>query len=203
MSKILSFLSVFVMMFVLGLTPALAVEVGSPAPQFQANTASGQVINLSDFKGKIVVLEWSNFECPFVRKHYDTNNMQSLQKKYTDQGVVWLTVFSSAPGKQGYYEQAELLKRLKDEKAVPTHAVMDAEGTLGRMFDAKTTPHMYIIDANGTLVYQGAIDSIRSTAREDVAKAENYVSSALDQLMAGQPITTASTNAYGCSVKYN
>jgi len=176
--------------------------VDAPAPAFALTDQNGTLRSLSDFKGKVVVLEWLNFGCPFVRKHYDSGNMQKLQKEYTAKGVVWLSVISSAPGKQGYFEADELRKRLATEKAVPTASLIDADGTVGKAYGAKTTPHMFVIDTDGVLVYSGAIDDIPSTDVEDVARAKNYVSASLDALMAGNEVPVKSTKPYGCGVKY-
>ncbi|MCB1214788.1 MAG: thioredoxin family protein [Deltaproteobacteria bacterium] len=195
-----SFLALGVLSFSLG--AQAQVEIGKAAPDFTATNQEGQKVSLSDFKGKYVVLEWSNFECPFVRKHYDSKNMQSLQKKYTDQGVVWLTIFSSAPGKQGYYKQAELKERKSKEGNQATHALMDPTGEIGKKYGAKTTPHLFIINPEGKLAYMGAIDSIKSTDIEDIAKANNYVQEALDALLKGEKVKTTNTVSYGCSVKY-
>jgi peroxiredoxin len=176
--------------------------VDAPAPAFALTDQNGTLRSLSDFKGKVVVLEWLNFGCPFVRKHYDSGNMQKLQKEYTAKGVVWLSVISSAPGKQGYFEADELRKRLATEKAVPTASLIDADGTVGKAYGAKTTPHMFVIDTDGVLVYSGAIDDIPSTDVEDVARAKNHVSASLDALMAGNEVPVKSTKPYGCGVKY-
>ncbi len=177
-------------------------KVGEKAPDFELVDTNGKLHKLSSFAGKTVVLEWFNKGCPYVQKHYDSQNMQALQKKYTDAGVIWLTVISSAPGKQGHEEGAEANKTRADWKISSTATLLDPKGEVGKIYAAKTTPHMYIVDAKGTLVYNGAIDSISSAKKEDVSKAENYVSGALDLIAAGQPVKTASTKPYGCSVKY-
>ncbi len=192
---------------VLGLTMAstqalAAAKVGEKAPEFELVDTNGKSHKLSSFAGKTVVLEWFNKGCPYVQKHYESQNMQALQKKYTDKGVVWLTVISSAPGKQGFEEGAEANKTRADWKIASTATLLDPKGEVGKLYVAKTTPHMYIVDAKGTLVYNGAIDSISSSKKEDVAKAENYVSGALDLIAAGKPVKTASTKPYGCGVKY-
>jgi len=181
---------------------AEAATIGETAPAFTAPTATGETVSLSDFKGQPVVLEWGNFECPFVRKHYDSGNMQKLQRKYTEKGVVWLTIFSSAEGKQGHYTQEELLAKVVDNSNEATYAIMDPEGKIGEMYNAKVTPHMFVINKEGQLVYDGAIDSIRSTDIADVKKAENYVVAALEALEHDHAVTTAKTSPYGCSVKY-
>lgn len=176
--------------------------VDAAAPAFTLKDQNGRSRSLSDFKGKTVVLEWVNFGCPFVRKHYDSGNMQKLQGEYTAKGVVWLSVSSSAPGMQGYFASDDLTQRLATEKAAPTAYLIDAEGTVGRTYGAKTTPHICVIDGEGVLVYTGAIDDIASTDVDDVAKAKNYVSASLDALLAGKHVPVKSTRAYGCGIKY-
>jgi len=182
--------------------PAAAVTIGEKAPDFTAKTADGSEVKLSDYAGKVVVLEWFNKDCPFVRKHYDSANMQTLQKEYTAKDVVWLTVNSSAEGKQGYETAEAALKTVESEGAAPTHVVLDADGAVGKLYDAKTTPHMYVIDKEGTLVYAGAIDDTPSVKTEDIKTAKNYVRAALDAVAAGEAMAEASTKSYGCAVKY-
>ena len=177
-------------------------ENGKAAPNFTLKDSNGNDVSLYQFQGKYVVLEWLNHDCPFVMKHYNSGNMQNLQKTYTGKGVVWLSVMSSAPGSEGYYEAADINRLNTERKASPTAILLDPAGTAGKLYGAQTTPHMYIIDPQGVLVYQGAIDNIRSTNPDDVAKAKNYVSAALDEVMAGKPVSTPSTKSYGCSVKY-
>lgn len=176
--------------------------VGKAAPTFSLKDWDGKARKLADFKGKIVVLEWFNHGCPFVKKHYDSNNMQGLQKKYTGKGVVWLAVCSSAEGKQGYATPEEHKKVFKEKGAAPTAVLIDSEGTVGRQYGAKTTPAMYVIDGKGVLVYAGAIDDDRSADKEAAKKAKNYVSAALDETMAKKPVAVSSTKSYGCSIKY-
>lgn len=184
-------------------SPAIAApEVGEPAPGFTAMDTQGTEHSLSDFKGKYVVLEWFNHECPYVRKHYDTKNMQSLQEKYTEKGVVWLAINSSAPGKQGHLTKESGSERIAKEGAEPTALLLDPEGEVGKLYDAKTTPHMYIIDPEGTLVYAGAIDDDSSSRKSAVESATNYVAANLDALMEGNAVKVAKTEPYGCSVKY-
>ena len=175
--------------------------VGQPAPAFKATDLSGKVVNLADYKGKTIVLEWHNFGCPFVQKHYRSGNMQALQKKYGND-VVWLAVNSTNQSASDYTEPAKLTRQLKDFGAVPAGYLMDEPGTMGMAYGAKTTPHMYIIDTNGKVVYNGAIDDKRSTNVEDVKTSKNYVTAALDELKAGKPVTVASTAPYGCTIKY-
>jgi len=181
---------------------ALAVRVGEPAPGFQSVDSNGKIQKLSDYKGKYVVLEWHNQGCPYTRKHYESGNMQRLQKEWTSRGVIWLTVISSAPGKQGFVTPAQENEYLKQMNAAPTAVLMDPAGTLGHLYDAKTTPDMYIIDPTGTLIYQGAIDDKATTEQSDIAGAKNYVNAALTEAMAGKPVTEPATRPYGCSVKY-
>ncbi len=177
-------------------------KIDEKAPDFQLTDSHGKTHKLSDFEGKLVVLEWVNFDCPFVKKHYDGNNMQSLQKKYTDKGVVWLSICSSAEGKQGNFSNDEINKRIKDKKAHMTAYLVDESGSVGEMYSAKTTPHMYVIDKTGKLVYAGAIDDKKSTNPDDVKTSKNYVATALDELLAGKKVSTSVTQPYGCSVKY-
>ncbi len=187
---------------VLAAAPVKDVKVGKPAPDFTLVDSHGKKHTLSDYRGKFVVLEWINFGCPFVRKHYNSGNMQGLQKKYTEKGVVWLSICSSAPGKQGYYKPEEINKMLKQKKAHPTAYLLDPEGTVGRLYGAKTTPHMFIIDPKGVLIYAGGIDDKPTTRLKDVKTAHNYVSAALDAALAGKPVPVKTSRPYGCSVKY-
>jgi peroxiredoxin len=184
-----------------GLAAAQAV-VGQPAPPFTATDTNGKPESLADFKGKWIVLEWTNNDCPFVGKHYGSGNMQKLQKTYTGKGVAWLSVISSGPGKEGYVDAARANALTKERGAAPSAVLLDPQGTVGRLYGAKTTPHMFVIDPQGKIVYQGAIDDRPSTDVADIAKARNYVTAALDEAMAGKAVTTASSAPYGCSVKY-
>jgi len=179
-----------------------AAKNGQTAPDFRVKDIKGKEYALADLKGKNVILEWHNRECPFVKKHYESGNMQKLQKALTAKGFVWLTIISSAKGKQGYVTPAEENTYLKEQKAAPTTVLMDADGKMGKAYAAKTTPHMFIIDKKGVLVYQGAIDSNDSPDPETISSAKNYITTAADELLAGKPISTASTKPYGCSVKY-
>jgi peroxiredoxin len=183
-------------------TNSFAVENGKLAPAFALEGALGKTVSLTALKGKTVVLEWLNHGCPFVRKHYDSNNMQSLQKKYKAQGVVWLSIISSAPGKQGHVDAKGAKADIAQYKSEASDVLLDSDGTVGRAFGAKVTPHMFIINKEGVLVYQGAIDSIRSADAADIPKSKNYVALALDATLAGIAITEAKTEAYGCGVKY-
>lgn len=183
--------------------PALANPViGAAAPDFTATTASGKTLSLADLKGKIVVLEWTNADCPFVRKHYGPGNMQALQKELTAKGVVWLQVISSAEGKQGYVDADGANKLNTERGAAPSEVLLDASGVIGRAYLAKTTPHMYVIDATGKLAYMGAIDDDYSTSPEKTKTAKNLVREAVSALQAGKPVETVSTRSYGCAIKY-
>jgi len=172
------------------------------APNFKLVDSNGKEHSLSDFKGKLVVLEWINFDCPFVQKHYNSKNMQSLQLKYTKQDIIWLTVCPSTEGKQGNFTNDEINSRSKKHNAKFTAYLIDANGKVGKMYGAKTTPHMYIINKDGKLVYAGGIDDKASTDLEDINGAKNYVSLALDELLAGKNVSVQSSKPYGCSVKY-
>lgn len=183
-------------------SPALAAAVGDAAPDFTAQAASGKTVHLSDYKGKIVVLEWTNGECPFVRKHYDSGNMQKLQKAAAEKGVVWLSVNSSAKGKQGHVDATAALALIKERQAAPAELLLDDEGKLGRLYGAKATPHMFVIGKDGVLAYAGAIDDKPSTNPADVASAKNYVTAALEALDSGKLPEVQQTAAYGCGVKY-
>jgi peroxiredoxin len=174
---------------------------GSQAPAFTVTDISGKAVSLADYKGKTVVLEWHNFGCPFVQKHYQSGNMQSLQKKY-GADVVWLAVNSTNKNASDYTEPPKLSAQLKAANASPADYLMDDPGVMGKAYGAKTTPHMYIIDPNGKVVYNGAIDDKRSTDMNDIKTAKNYVVAALDEMKAGKAVTVASTAPYGCSVKY-
>lgn len=183
-------------------TQSFALDIGNSAPDFALQAASGKSVKLSDYQGKTVVLEWLNHGCPFVRKHYDSNNMQALQKKYTDKGVIWLSIISSAEGKQGHVNAKEAAKEKGSNNSSATDILLDPTGKIGTMYEAKTTPHMYVVNSNRVLVYQGAIDDKPSTNTEDVKGATNYVAAALDATLAGKKIAMAQTKSYGCSVKY-
>ena len=177
-------------------------EVGKAAPDFTLPDSLGKDHSLSDYAGKIVVLEWLNHGCPFVVKHYDSGNMQKLQKMAKEKGVVWFSIISSAPGKQGYSTPEQANETAKEKNATPMAILLDPEGTVGKLYDAKTTPHMYIIDQQGQLVYNGGIDDIRSTNVDDIAKANNYVLAALEELLSGKEVSVKTSRPYGCSVKY-
>jgi len=189
----------------LALVPGAAFAqavVGSPAPLFTATDSHGQSHSLDQYRGKYVVLEWHNQGCPYTRKHYVSGNMQSLQKEWTAKGVVWFTVISSAPGQQGYVTDSEENAYLAQMHADPSAVLMDADGKLGHLYGAKTTPEMYVIDPNGKLIYEGAIDDRPTPDVSDIKGADNYLSDALTEAMAGKPVVHSYTRSYGCSVKY-
>jgi peroxiredoxin len=177
-------------------------EIGKPAPNFSLPDTNGKTHMLADLKGKYVVLEWYQPDCPFVRKHYRSGNMQALQKEYTTKGVVWLSIDSSAPGEEGNYPAGKLNEIAAQDSASRTALLVDPTGDVGRLYGAKTTPDMYVIDPNGILVYKGAIDNKRSTDLADIQTATNYVKGALDAVMNGKTVPTTATRPYGCSVKY-
>jgi peroxiredoxin len=200
-------LSVFIAAatFSIALLPISALAqavVGSPAPGFTATDSHGQTHTLDQYRGKYVVLEWHNQGCPYTRKHYVSGNMQSLQKEWTTKGVVWFTVISSAPGEQGYVTDAEENSYLAQMHADPTAVLMDSSGKVGRLYAAKTTPEMYVIDPAGKLIYEGAIDDRPTPDPSDIKGADNYLSDALSEAMAGKSIAHSYTRSYGCSVKY-
>ena len=192
-----------VAMFILNDHGAWAQVVSNQAaPDFTFTDTNGQKHSLSDYKGKFVVLEWFNPDCPFVKKHYNSGNMPGLQKQYTAKGVIWLSIDSSAPGEQGNYSSQGLNQFEKDKGAAATAVFIDIGGKVGHLYAAQTTPHMFVIDPKGILIYQGAIDDIPSPDIEDLKTAKNYVSAALDAAMNGKPVAVNTTKSYGCSVKY-
>ena len=183
--------------------PAMAdIEIGQPAPDFTATTTAGKTVHLSDFKGQPVVLEWTNNECPFVHKHYDSGNMQKLQAAATADHVTWLSVISSGPGKQGFVDGPEADKMTKDRGAHPTAVILDPSGSIGHLYNATSTPDMFVIDKNGTLVYAGAIDDKPTPAASSLNGAHNYVQAALDSLKNNSSPAVSRTRPYGCSIKY-
>jgi len=181
---------------------ARGATAGQPAPAFTGTDSHGKPESLAQYRGKYVVLEWTNRDCPYTRKHYDSGNMQKLQQQWTARGVVWLSILSSAPGEQGYLTAEQENAQLTRAGAHPTAAILDPHGEIGRLYSAKTTPHMFVIDPEGKILYAGAIDDKPSTDKADVMTAKNYVSAALSSALAGQPVAVASTRPYGCSVKY-
>jgi len=200
--KYLLRLIVFLCISALSMSFGQSAKVGQKAADFTLKDSEGQVHKLSQYKGKYVVLEWINFGCPFVKKHYTKGNMQSLQKKYTTKGIVWLSICSSAEGKQGYFEGQELKDLISKKQGNQTAYLVDADGTVGKMYGARTTPHMFVINPEGNLIYTGAIDDTPSTDSDDIAKSKNYVAMALDAALAKKAIEVTSSQPYGCSVKY-
>jgi len=175
---------------------------GKPAPEFTAKTSDGKEVTLGSLKGKTVVLEWANYECPFSEMHYKSGNLPDLQKKYTDKGVVWLTVISSAEGKQGYYPADKIAAKNEEMKNHASHVLIDKDGTIGKLYGAKTTPHLYVIDSEGVLQYNGAIDSIPSKDAETLKEAKPLAADAIDAVLAGKKPESPYNQAYGCSIKY-
>jgi hypothetical protein len=182
---------------------ATAAETGQPAPDFSLTDIAGKTHRLSEYRGKTVVLEWVNPECPFVRKHYNqSGNLPKLQQTYTAGGIVWLSINSAAAGKQGDFAPERVQQWMQEVHAAPTHYFRDQDGAVGHLYGAKTTPHLFIVNPEGVLVYAGGIDSIASADPADIAKATNYVDAAMADLKAGRPVAHANTKPYGCSVKY-
>jgi len=179
-----------------------SVNVGKPAPDFTGIDSQGIKHSLSQYKGKTVVLEWTNHDCPYVKKHYNSGNMQKLQNNATANGIVWLSIISSKPGKQGHVSGEQADELTQSRNAAPTAVILDETSEIGLLYGAKTTPHMYIIDKTGQLVYMGGIDNIPSKDEDDIAGAKNYVRAALDAMAAGKTIEDSITRPYGCSVKY-
>lgn len=196
------FISSALMASSLAVSSALAVQVGEMAPNFTGVDSNGKKHTLSDYKGKIVVLEWTNNRCPYVRKHYESGNMQKQQKALTSKDVVWLSIISSAPGNQGYVKGDEANVLTVSRGASPSAVILDPSGEIGMKYKAQTTPHMYIVDKDGKLAYKGGIDSVASANPADIEGAKQYVLSAYDEMSKGQKITDAVTRPYGCSVKY-
>jgi len=201
-SALATFTTVLLLAF--AASPALAqqAQVGEQAPEFTLTDATGETHSLSDFEGKYVVLEWLNFGCPFVQKHYGSGNMQSLQENYTDEGVVWLSIVSSAEGKQGYYPPDEMVEQKKKHNGEMTAILMDTSGEVGQTYGAQVTPHMYVITPDGELAYKGGIDDKPTTDEADIEGATNYVKMALDQVMNGEEVEVKQAQPYGCTVKY-
>jgi peroxiredoxin len=179
-----------------------SVKTGKAAPDFKLKDSTGKERSLSEFKGKIVVLEWYNRECPYVVKHYDSGNMQKTQAEAGQKGAIWLSINTSAPGKQGHVDGKTFQAQMKKDKGFPTHMLLDHDGVVGKLYGAKTTPHMYVIDKEGILRYQGAIDSIASADQADIPKATNYVLAAINSLGKGEKLDRGSSKPYGCGVKY-
>jgi hypothetical protein len=193
------------LLIVIGLSlgnPLSAQEIGEPAPAFTLTDSNGNEHKLSDFRGQVVVLEWLNHECPFVRKFYNAGEMQRMQEMYTDEGIVWLSVISSAPGKQGHMSPDEINVAMEEHDSHQTAVLIDEDGETGRSYNARTTPHMFIIDSTGILRYDGAMDDQPSANPATLEEASNYVVKALDSILNAQEIATTTTRPYGCSVKY-
>ena len=186
----------------ISLTTHAAVNVGQPAPDFTGADSNGKQHSLSQYKGKTVVLEWTNHDCPYVKKHYNSGNMQALQKDATANGIVWLSIISSSPGKQGHVSGKQANELSASRNASPTAVILDESSEIGLLYGAKTTPHMYIVDKSGQLVYMGGIDDTPSKDEDDISKPKNYVRAALDEMAASQAIKKSITRPYGCSVKY-
>jgi peroxiredoxin len=180
----------------------LATKVGDSAPNFSATGSDGKTYRLSDYRGRFVVLEWHNNGCPYTRKHYDSGNMQRLQKEWTEKGVAWFTVISSAPGTQGYLTADQESAYKQKMQAVPTAILLDSGGEVGHLYDAKTTPQMVVINPQGTIIYDGAIDDHPTSDSGDIPQSKNYVDLALREATSGKPVSTPTSRPYGCSVKY-
>ncbi|MES2634988.1 MAG: thioredoxin family protein [Pseudomonadota bacterium] len=185
-----------------GVQAHASAVVGQPAPEFSLTDANGKTVKLGDFRGKHVVLEWTNPGCPYVQKHYNSGNMPATQKEAVDKGVVWLAINSTEKAASDYLEPPKLVAWMKERKSVTSATLMDVEGVAGRAYGARTTPHMYIVDPQGKLIYAGGIDSIASSRAEDVKTAVNYVRQSLNEALSGKPVSMASTRPYGCSIKY-
>lgn len=193
----------FALFLALFALPAVAAPIiGQPAPDFTGKDTTGNDRTLSTYLGKIVVLEWTNHECPYVKKHYDSGNMQKVQQQAADEGVIWLRINSSAPGKQGHVSAIDSDRIAQEKGAVVTATLLDEAGTIGQLYGAKTTPHMFVIDKDGTLIYAGAIDDKPTSDSADIATSKNYVKTVLDDLKTGRPVSVGETKPYGCGVKY-
>ena len=187
----------------LAIAPAAwAAKVGQAAPEFSATDVQGKAVKLSDYRGKYVVLEWTNPECPYVRRHYNSGNMPSLQKEFGAKDVVWLTVNSTNQSSSEFKTPQEMAKWMSEKGAAPRATLIDRDSQVGKLYEARTTPHMYVIDPQGKLIYAGAIDDSRWASQAKTKDAKNHVRSALGEAMAGKPVSVASTSSYGCSVKY-
>lgn len=186
----------------MAMASTFAAEPGKPAPAFTAKSVKSEDVSLSSLKGRTVVLEWVNFDCPFVKKHYSSGNLPKLQETYTAKGVVWITVNSSAPGKQGHLEPAKLAERAAKEGSKASHLIADPDGAIGKAYGAKVTPHVFVIAPDGTLAYNGAVDSKASTKAEDIESADQLLANAMDAVLAGKEVANAKNAPYGCGVKY-
>jgi len=186
----------------IGAPAAFATRPGDAAPNFEARDVDGNLVKLSDFKGKTVVLDWANYQCPFDRMHYESGHIPGLQKTYVADGVIWLTIMSSAPGQQGFFPPTELKSQDARVKNAASHVLPDPTGAIGHLFEAKTTPHIFVIDPKGVVAYEGAIDGTPSTSPSTLAAATPLAENAIKAVMAGQKPSPAATAPYGCSVKY-
>jgi peroxiredoxin len=193
---------VIALVWLLALPLVAAARLGDAAPNFTAMDSYGHPHTLAEYKGKFVVLEWHNQKCPYTQKHYESGNMQKLQKLWTGKGVIWFTVISSAPGEQGYVTRAQEDEYVQRMHAAPSAVLLDPSGDLGHLYGAKTTPDMFVINPQGQLIYEGAIDDKPTVEQSDIAGATNYVTAALEQSMAGKPVLVTASRPYGCSVKY-
>ncbi|MDE0704825.1 MAG: redoxin domain-containing protein [Rhodospirillaceae bacterium] len=203
MSKRLKYLAAAAAIALAAPAPAFASpQVGKTAPDFTGVDSNGASVTLSALRGKLVVLEWTNHGCPYVSKHYGAGNMQKTQKAARAKGAVWLSIISSAPGRQGHVDGAAANRLTETRGAAPSHVILDPKGTIGRKYEATNTPHMFIVGKDGTLLYMGAIDSIRSANPADIPRAKNYVTAALSEIAAGKRVSEPVTRQYGCSVKY-
>jgi peroxiredoxin len=201
-SFLITLVSFFALAFLSAGNPLMAQQTGEAAPEFTLMDSNGNEHSLSDFSGQVVVLEWLNHECPFVRKFYNAGEMQRMQEMYTEDGVVWLSVISSAPGKQGHMSPDEINAAVEEHGSEQTAVLIDEDGAVGRSYNARTTPHMFVIDTDGTLVYNGAMDDQPSANPATLEDAQNYVVLALNATLSGNDVETSSTRPYGCSVKY-
>ena len=204
MKRVLQIMLLTVLVAVSGYSKSVSThaKLGKTAPDFELKDLKGNALNLSDLKGQIVVLEWVNYDCPFVQKFYREGHMQSWQRHYAEQGVQWVQVSSAHKDHPTYLSEKKFLKRAKQTKAQITHCLIDASGEVGQTYRARTTPHLYLIDRDQTLVYQGAVDAKRSTDPSDIHSETNYLIEALDAMLKGEPVKKSSTKPYGCSVKY-
>ena len=189
-------------MFLIAGLAAAQATLDKPAPNFTGQGSDGKMYTLADYRGKFVVLQWYNRDCPFIHKHYDSGNMQKLQDTYGKKGVIWFEILSSAPGKEGYMTAAEAQENRGKNGTKSIATLVDPEGTIGKLYAAKSTPHMFVIDPKGILIYQGAIDDHATADASDIPSSKNYVVAALDEAMAGKPVSNPSTRPYGCGVKY-
>ncbi len=195
-------IQILILFFSINLVFSQEAKIDKKAPEFTLQDITGMDVLLSDYQGKIIVLEWINFDCPYVKKHYNSSNIPKMQEEYTKKGVVWFSICSSAPGKEGYLPSGEIRKRIEKYKAKMTFYLVDSNGKVGKMYGAKTTPHFFIIDKKGNLVYSGAIDDKASASEDDIPVAKNYVREVLDALLTGNNPPIKTTKPYGCSVKY-